>query len=459
MEPKKTFYPTLGRRENIERQMVEQTRKQAGIAFPSQSKQKNLLIVRLDILPVSNLKVISDGLRRLCTFFENIDSGIIKTDEMIDDTIVMSPLSAFNFSATFGFGKSFFRKLNLLNKCPNNLIGLPNHSDVGDHIPYMLQQTDIILQLCSESYSLNNMILQNDQYLFYDNDYVEMKSKNFANCDNLISNILSGINGWAKMTDHHIGFLRTDGRNIKGFYDGISNPDRIMNDVIWTSSSEKLKEPSDGTYMVFHKIEHNLKEWYKLDLSTQEKLIGRSKATGLLLGTLSTDTEKKLVADLHSSIPEKRNQAVKKWRQLINHQKNPKENFFDQYDARYTNIVKNCPTTSHVRTANPRHLNNQKLIFRRGYLYMEGGDQHLKSGLLFISFQKNIKETFESIKKNTVSNSYTLNTKEVAYDKSLLKNDTSVKGSFNNTNLGGGYYYIPPIANRKISEIGQEFFQ
>jgi deferrochelatase/peroxidase EfeB len=123
-------------------------------------------------------------------------------------------------------------------------------------------------------------------------------------------------------------------------------------------------------------------------------------------------------------------------------------------------IYKNCPIDSHVRTANPRKLNNSKLIFRRGYVYMEKVDQNLKSGLLFISFQKDIKETFESITKNTVNNRYTSNSNNIRHKENHLQNNTTEKGSelFNNITLGGGYYFIPPIPNKKISEIGQEFF-
>ena len=461
VKPGDIVYPTTSRREYLEKQMIEQKHKQAGIAFPSQSKQENLLIVRLDIFPSINLQTIKDGLRRLCTFFENIDSGVIKINQMVENTIVMSPLSIFNFSATIGFGKSFFRKLNLLNKCPKKLIDMPDQSFVGDNNSQnMLSQTDIIIQLCSSKYSLNNMILQNDLYLFYDSDYQEINSDYLSSSALLVTDIMNAINGWATITDHHVGFLRTDGRNLKGFYDGISNPDRLNNDVIWTSSNKEWNEPSDGTYMVFHKIEHNLEKWYKLDLSTQERLIGRSKATGLLLGTLSTEIEKRLVTDLHSGDSPRRNQALKKWRELINQQKNPKEKFFDPYDIKYMNIYKNCPIDSHVRTANPRKLNNPKLIFRRGYVYMEGIDQNLKSGLLFISFQKDIKDTFESIQKNTVNNRYTSNSKNIRYDENHLQNNTTGKGPelFNNITLGGGYYFIPPIHNKKISEIGQEFF-
>ena len=95
VKPEEIVYPITSRREYLEKQMIEQKHKQAGIAFPSQSKQENLLIGRLDIFPSTNLQTIKDGLRKLCTFFQNIDSGVIKLNQMVADTIVMSPLSIF----------------------------------------------------------------------------------------------------------------------------------------------------------------------------------------------------------------------------------------------------------------------------------------------------------------------------------------------------------------------------
>ena len=86
-----------------------------------------------------------------------------------------------------------------------------------------------------------------------------------------------------------------------GFYDGTSNPDRLTNDVIWISEAE---DPilADGTYMVFQKIEHDLRQWNQLDIRAQEKWVGRRKATGLLMGTLSDAEEQKLSSDLRSPI-------------------------------------------------------------------------------------------------------------------------------------------------------------
>jgi hypothetical protein len=89
-----------------------------------------------------------------------------------------------------------------------------------------------------------------------------------------------------KVTDFHACFQRIDGKNLLGFNDGISNPFRLSNSVIWTTKEDEGGKFQDGTYMVFQKIEHDLENWQRLPEEKQEHWIGRSKGTDLLLGTL-----------------------------------------------------------------------------------------------------------------------------------------------------------------------------
>jgi len=230
-----------------------------------------------------------------------------------------------------------------------------------------------------------------------------------------------------------------------GFYDGISNPDRLKNDNIWFSETDNESDYSDGTYMVFQKIVHELEQWNQLSVADQEAWVGRSKATGLLLGTLSVMDEERLGSDLKSSNPAIRKHAMGRLTKLIDPQRNPDYKFFDPMDMRNMNIVKYCKKSSHVRSSNPRNsgANSHRVIFRNGYLFMEEHSSHpAKTGLLFISFQKDIK-IFEEMKRNIASN--------------LSKN--SIGKSFNTLTLGGGYYLIPPIPNKSVSEIGQDFFR
>ena len=93
---------------------------------------------------------------------------------------------------------------------------------------------------------------------------------------------------------------------------------------------------------------------------------------------------------------------------LYNEQKDPDRKFFDPHRRQYKNIWLQCPVWSHVRRSNPRQADGaaRSLIFRRGYLYIEGMNSSSNSGLLFICFQRNIEKGFEYIKKNFFSNKY-----------------------------------------------------
>jgi len=213
--------------------------------------------------------------------------------------------------------------------------------------------------------------------------------------------------------------------------------------------------------MVFQKIEHDLKEWNKLETQEQEKWVGRSKATGLLLGTLPFDEEKRLISELHSSDSSRKRQAMVRLSGLIDEQRNPTKKFFDAYDIRYSNINKNCPISSHARRVNPRKPNgrNERLIFRRGCLYMEEDfADYPKSGILFISFQNDIK-IFEEMKRNIAQRKSALTeSEERARIKNYYGQELPSKNSFDTLTLGGGYYFIPHIPGKRISQIGQQFF-
>ena len=102
-----------------------------------------------------------------------------------------------------------------------------------------------------------------------------------------------------------------------------------------------------------------------------------------------------------------RNRARKKWKKLYDEQKDPDRKFFDPKQQQYRNIQIECPVWCHVRKSNPRQSQGaaRSLIYRRGYLYIEGGGTGMfNSGLLFICFQRNIEKGFEYIKKEFLGN-------------------------------------------------------
>ena len=183
--------------------------------------------------------------------------------------------------------------------------------------------------------------------------------------------------------------------------------------------------------------------------------------------------------------------------------------FLIPHNTQYRNIQVQCPVWSHVRKSNPRQADGaaRSLIFRRGYLFSEGGQSGVfNSGLLFICFQRDIKKGFEYIKKNFLNNekfpvpdqrknfrpeelarghyydrftNFELRKEHISYSDSLLNSSYGAEsqntgreglsgpseigvfpdGQFIATiPVGGGYYFIPPIPNRKISDIGEQFF-
>lgn len=267
--------------------------------------------------------------------------------------------------------------------------------------------------------------------------------------------------------------------------------------------------------MVFQKISHDLDQWEQLDIDEQEEWVGRDKVTGLLLGS------KENTSDFKEKILKDDPDARKTLRDLIEAQSDPTKAFYDCSVYR-----DNVAAWAHVRKANPRgeKLENGKsipikIIFRRGYPFIQTGlDNKMISGLLFISFQKDI-GTFEFIKKNFLNSkkfpvsdyrdfseheknkrrSQGLFSKEELNNilanpaqktllglddpsvlddlsKRLADDDAQITGreglagpselGVNPTGeflaivpFGGGYYFIPPIPNGSIADIGQQFFK
>ena len=248
----------------VEQRLWNDKRKQRGISFPSPNKQKYILIVRLNINPTvkGQIELIRQGIRRLCIFFEKIDKGDIKINVRNENgEITPTPLSGFSLSATIGFGIAFFEKAGINSKKrPRRLYEMPNHVELGDPIQYVYSQTDLLVQICSTTDFVNRWVFKTDYYPFTYSQ--EKQLRQVGNTKRIIEDqahdIVTAIKGWAYVTDVHSGFQRLDGRNLMGFMDGVSQPQRLNNDVIWTTQDDETGALVDGTYMVFQKIEHDL---------------------------------------------------------------------------------------------------------------------------------------------------------------------------------------------------------
>lgn len=509
--------------EITEARLKEERRKQAGVTFPSAREQEHILIIRFNISTSKpkdkEIEIIRTALRRLCSYFEAIENGSIKLDKSTQDgEIEFSTLADFNFSVTLGLGVGFFDKLNISSKYrPKKLKEMPNNIGLGDLQPYSLLQTDFLIQLGSNSEYVNRWIFQNSSARISQRKSAMTNQNlnqriNKPDLDDHPNEIFSTVNEWATVTDIHAGFQRFDGRNLMGFKDGTSNPKRLSNDVVWLTPGDEGKELIDGTYMVFQKIEHDLERWRNMTVERQEQWIGRSKGTGLLLGTLPKEQDKKLEKDLHSDNPVVRAQALRTWQKLYNEQRDPDRKFFDNGLKQYENIQIECPIWSHVRKANPREADGaaKSLMFRRGYLFMDAVSQGIfNSGLLFICFQKDIGRGFEYVKKNFLNNKdfpvpaprKNFSSSELGYrrlhgrftegeikrgvyghqlssdymEKMTDEPDTQNTGREGlsgpselgiypddqypvTLSLGGGYYFVPPIPKRKFSDICEQFF-
>jgi Dyp-type peroxidase family len=511
-----------------EKILVEGKRKQPGIAFPSAAKQEYALIIRFNLKPlVRDVSFVRNGLRNLCTFLEEIDNGIVRIDEMVEHGEIARPkLSIFNLTSTLGFGVGFFDKLQIRSgNRPNNIYEMPDYEFFGDPVPYILPQTDMILQLCSTKDFVNRWVFKNDFNPLMLNDKIRRTSNReygIISESARFQDVTTAIRDWALITDVHSGFQRLDGRNLMGFNDGLSQPDRLKNDIIWTTKNDEVDKLTDGTYLVFQKIEHDLERWEKLSDKEQERYVGRSKKTGLFIGTLSHSEDEKLALDCRSDDLHTRNVAKSKLKKLLDLQRDPQKGLFDSKDPRLKNISLECPIWSHVRKANPRGADGaeRSIIFRRGYLFMEDtiipGDR-ASSGLLFVCFQRDVKHGFEHIKKHFLNNRNfpvpekrkKFTRQELVFRRSrgrfseeeLTKLDASARQSLGleglsytqtreesqdvdaeNTGreglsgpsqlgvnprgdypltitLGGGYYFVPPIPKKRISDLGQQFFE
>jgi Dyp-type peroxidase family len=402
---------TLSTKENNTELQNQSSKRQLGIEVPAASDQEHILLIRLNLtLAAQDSNIVRDGLKKLCNLLQRIMTGektidIINNDGILERTNLVK---RFNFSSTIGFGSGFFEKLNVPElKRPKNLSIMPDHRGLGDPSPYNLTQTDLIIQIGSDKDQINRWVLEN--LLQRDNN--ELQPSNEPEAEKLAPDIVSAIQGWAVVTDIHAGFQRQDGRNLMGFNDGVSNPKpctSLFSNVVWISENDK--DILNGTYLVFQKIEHDLDQWRQLSLDEQEEWVGRKKITGLLKGTLTEEEENELASKLQSPNSQDHDKAAAELKKLLEPQRDPTTSFYDNSKFR-----DNVAAWSHVRKANPRgefemkddksYTGSERIIFRRGYLFVENESSgKVHSGLLFISFQKNIKETFEYIKKNFLNN-------------------------------------------------------
>lgn len=157
-------------------------------------------------------------------------------------------------------------------------------------------------------------------------------------------------------------------RTFVGFKDGIVNPDttsvREMDRLMWVTPP--CGEPDwalGGCYQVLRLIRFQVEKWDKVPVARQEKIFGRSKASGAPLdGEHETD--------------------------LPDYRRDPNG--------------EKIPLDSHIRLANPRTPKTDESRFmRRSYNYNDGYDKRgrMDLGLVFCGYQQDPERQFAAVQR------------------------------------------------------------
>jgi deferrochelatase/peroxidase EfeB len=152
-------------------------------------------------------------------------------------------------------------------------------------------------------------------------------------------------------------------RNLMGFKDGTDDiraeETGEMDDFVWVQPGDGPGWVTGGTYLIARRINILFDVWDTTTLEDQQRVIGREKLSGAPLGSQSE---------------------------------------YDPVDLQATGPGGELliPADAHIRLANPRNNNGQRIL-RRGYSYSEAvepGSGEIDAGLFFIAFQRSPSRQF-----------------------------------------------------------------
>jgi porphyrinogen peroxidase len=101
-------------------------------------------------------------------------------------------------------------------------------------------------------------------------------------CFELAAQIMSRLGGAVSTADEVHGFQYFDDRDLLGFVDGMENPvDQAAIDAALIGEEDAAF--AGGSYAIVQKYLHDLKGWNAVPVEEQEKIIGRTKLSGIEL--------------------------------------------------------------------------------------------------------------------------------------------------------------------------------
>ncbi|MEI7478773.1 MAG: iron uptake transporter deferrochelatase/peroxidase subunit [Actinomycetes bacterium] len=258
-------------------------------------------------------------------------------------------LGAANLTVTFGYGPRLFdQRFGLSKRRPSVLVDLPPFH--GDDLQPEFTGGDLCIQACANDPQVAFHAVRNLAQL--GSGVVSMRSLQFGS-------------GRTSATGSGQGSTR----NLLGFKDGTNNIRATDAPLLkrWVYADQNDGQPwmGGGTYLVIRRIRTNLSTWSSISLDSQERVIGRKRASGApLTGHHEHDAPK-----------------------------------FAKLDAHGFPVI---PLDAHIRVASP-HTNGGLHLLRRGYNYVEGIDQttgNVEAGLLFICFQRNPVTQFTALQSD-----------------------------------------------------------
>ncbi|GGG16729.1 peroxidase [Rhodococcoides trifolii] len=310
---------------------------QSGIVTPAQDRMH---FATFDVTTdsrdelVAMLKKWTTMAERLTVGAESVPGGVVGGGqyEPPGDTGEAYGLHSSNLTLTIGFGPSLFGtadndRFGIVDRKPAALEELPRFP--ADDLDPARSGGDIAIQACA------------------DDPQVAVHA---------IRNLARIAFGTASIRWSQLGFGRTSStsttqataRNLFGFKDGTNNikseDQPSVDDYVWANGSDGSDWMAGGSYLVARRIRMKIEPWDRAVLGEQERVIGRSKATGAPLGSAAE---------------------------------------FDTVDLSSNQIEKNA----HIRLASSESLGGIKIL-RRGYNFTDGSDGfgHLDAGLFFVAF-------------------------------------------------------------------------